>query len=460
MAPLNVTSINTKERIVLETVVGRSYNVLENPYVTPEKVNTKYPILMMNKIKTAITTPRKQDTEYISGNSLREIAEAFSVSVSASSEAMMFSASVSTDFAKETKSSSEMAYCKVLYLSIKRKESFAEVDEYKKHLDPRFVRDLNSLAPELFFKNYGTHLITDAWFGGRLEFNFSKEKKKNETKESVKTSVEAGFKKIFSTKVSTEFNKEVKEVFENSSIVARAVGGSGIAISDLESFGKEYGNWIKSLDKGDENWSFCGLPDENSLVPLWELTNNPSRRKELKDYYFKKASLTRNGLEKTELFVKDITFVNHSNRNQAIHSRPAGYILVDKDLNAGAKGDYIYLCYKLGEGKSDAITNCLMEETKNSKNAAANINQTSNRISSKYYRHGMDLNKGAGGNYIYLYYTKDTRFTPIKRMEVVFGDEEIAKEDWEVVFWAGSNQAGDCNKSVGGKYIYIYMKRS
>ena len=101
-----------------------------------------------------------------------------------------------------------------------------------------------------------------------------------------------------------------------------------------------------------------------------------------------------------------------------------------------------------------------MEETKNSKNAAANINQTSNRISSKYYRHGMDLNKGAGGNYIYLYYTKDTRFTPIKRMEVVFGDEEIAKEDWEVVFWAGSNQAGDCNKSVGGKYIYIYMKRS
>ena len=459
MAPLNVTSINAKERIDLETVVVRSYNVLQNAYVSPEKVNTQYPIVTMNKIRTAISKPRMQETEYMAGNSLREIAEALSVSVSANSEAMMFSASVSVDFEKETKSSSEMAYCKVLHLAIKRKESFAEGDKYKDHLDPNFVRDLESLAPELFFKKYGTHLITDAWFGGRLEFNFSKEKKMNESKESLKTSVEAGFKKIFSTKTSTDFSKEVKEVFENSTIVARAVGGSGIAISDLESFGKQYENWIKSLDKGEENWAFCGVPDKNSLVPLWELTNNFSRRKKLEDYYFKEAALTKNKLEKIEFFVKDITFVNHSNRNQAIHSRPSGYILVEKDLNAGAKGDYIYLCYKLGEGKSGAITNCVMEETKKPRSPASNIDMRNKGVWSKYYRHGMDLNKGAGGNYIYLYDTIDTRFSPIKLIEIVFGDEKIASEDWEVIFWAGSNQAADCNKSVGGKYIYIYMKR-
>lgn len=460
MAPLNVISINAKERIVLETVVGRSYNALKHAYLSPENVNTQYAVVNMNEITTAITKPKKQETEYLAGNSLKEMAEALSLSVSANSKAMMFSASVSVDFKRETKSSSEMAYCKVLHLAIKRKESFAEGDKYKEHLNTRFINDLDHLDPELFFEKYGTHLITDAWFGGRLEFNFSKEKKMNESKESIKTSVEAGFKKIFSTKTSTDFSKDVKEVFENSKIVARAVGGSGIAISDLESFGKEYGNWIKSIDKGEENWALCGVPHKSSLVPLWELSENPSRRAKLKKYYFEKAALVENGLEKKEYFVEAITFVNHSNRSQAIHSRPSGYVLVDKDLNAGAKGDYIYLCYRLGEDKSKAITNLVMEETKKSKSPATDIDMMNKGVRSKYYRHGMDLNKGAGGNYIYLYQTKDRSFPPIKLIEVVFGEEEIDSEDWEAVFWVGSNQAGDCNKSVGGKYIYIYMKRS
>lgn len=122
MAPLNVTSINAKERIVLETVVGRSYNALKHAYLSPENVNTQYAIVNMNEITTAITKPKKQETEYLAGNSLKEMAEALSLSVSANSKAMMFSASVSVDFKRETKSSSEMAYCKVLHLAIKERK--------------------------------------------------------------------------------------------------------------------------------------------------------------------------------------------------------------------------------------------------------------------------------------------------------------------------------------------------
>lgn len=458
MSPFKFESLTFAERVHLDTVVGKSYNVLKHGYVTPENVKIAYPILKANEIRTAMMPMITEKTNVITGNSLKEIAEEFSLSVSASASAMMFSASIAVDFKKETKSSTEMAYCKLWHLAIKKRESLANDDDYKKHLHPQFESDINNLTPEKFFEKYGTHLITEAWFGGRLEFNFSKEKQINETKEDIKTEVKAAYGKMASAKSASEIKKSTKDVFGSSDMTSQIVGGTSISVHSEESFVEEYKKWTASLAKS-ENLEFCALPSEGALVPLWELCKNPARARLLENYYKQIAASNGSMLAKAELYVKNIQFVNHSNATQAKRSCPDGYVLVDKDLNAGAKGDYIYMCYELGQGKSNSITNCLLDEASKAANPAHGIPWTIRGKRANYYRHSMDLNKGAKGQYIYFYHTKDTNFSPIKRMTVVFQDEKIAEEDWEVVRWGRTGQAGDCNKSVGGKYIYIYVNR-
>lgn len=73
-----------------------------------------------------------------------------------------------------------------------------------------------------------------------------------------------------------------------------------------------------------------------------------------------------------------------------------GYTLIDKDLNTGAGGDFIYLGYKKGEdGKKPIKELCITydNDRKPEKNGFTRIN--------------VDLNAGAGGKFIYLWYSRN-----------------------------------------------------
>lgn len=462
--------VNTKEPLVeLGTVVGKSYNTLESPYIIPRLVNTKNPVLDMSKAKLTTKYEKEDSTDYVVGDSLKEIADKFSASVTAQANIMLFSGSISTDFKRETKSEHEMAYCKATHLAIRKRINFTDVDQCKDLLTDKFKENLNSLDVETFFKRYGTHLIVEASLGGRLEFNFSREKKLHETKESLEVEVKAGLGKALKTETSISQSNALKELSNNNYTSSRVIGGMGLAITTFDSFNEQYKKWVDSLEN-EKNWQFCSIPNMDSLVPLWDFCETKDekgrkRRNELKRYYEEIVNLKGNVLQETELYVKDIMFVNHKNIHQAKANCPSDYILIDKDLNAGSGGDYIYLCYKLAPMKNKGrieeypITNCVMEETKDSKRSSTNNILISQNKRANYYRDGLDLNKGSGGNYIYFYHTKDRQYLPIKRLAVTFDSEPIAKEDWEIVYWKDSRMAADCNKSSGGDYIWIYMNR-
>lgn len=457
--------VNTVEKMEnLGTVVGTSYNALESPYIIPSHVNTKYPVLNMRNAKLTIKSEREDRTEYFVGDSLTEIADKFSASFSVESKILLFSGSISSDFKRETKSEHEMAYCKAMHLAIRKRINFRDVDQCKDLLTEKFKNHLESLDVATFFDRYGTHLIVEALLGGRLEFNFSREKKLHETKESLEVEIKAGVGDALSTKTSVSKSNALKELSSNNYTSTRVIGGRGLAITTFDSFNEQYKVWVNSLEN-ERNWQFCSIPNKNSLVPLWDFCKDAKRKKELKDYYEKISKAKGNVLQETELYVKDILFINHKNRHQARANRPSGYTMIEKDLNAGSGGDYIYLCYKLAPMESNGrieeypITNCVMEETKNSKRSSTNNILISQNKRANYYRDGLDLNKGSGGNYIYFYHTKDQQYLPIKRLAVTFDSEPIAKEDWEIVYWKDSRIAADCNKSSGGDYIWIHMKR-
>jgi len=73
-----------------------------------------------------------------------------------------------------------------------------------------------------------------------------------------------------------------------------------------------------------------------------------------------------------------------------------GYTLVDKDLNQGAGGDFIYLGYKKEENGKKPITDLCISydnDRKPEKNGFTRIN--------------VDLNAGAGGKFVYLWYSRN-----------------------------------------------------
>ena len=119
-------------------------------------------------------------------------------------------------------------------------------------------------------------------------------------------------------------------------------------------------------------------------------------------------------------------------------SCPSGYTKYYYNLNYGAGGDYVYLCYK--KGVRSPITGL---------NVIAG-NSTSFEIQSGYTKVNVDLNSGIGRDNIYLIYTKDTILPPIASITVNRG---ITPYIYPSPTWVRINT--NCNQNAGGMYIYI-----
>lgn len=150
-----------------------------------------------------------------------------------------------------------------------------------------------------------------------------------------------------------------------------------------------------------------------------------------------------------------------------------GHIKLNADLNKGAGGDYIYLTFTRdpaysyeNDGAHPPITYStplthLMVEAHTQ---FGNINDGAPPLNT--YRHlyefdgtksyHVDLNKGAGGRYIYGYVTREaTRGNPIKEVGVLYGKSStIQPPD---ASWIKVDR--DLNEGAGGDYIYFCFKR-
>jgi len=118
---------------------------------------------------------------------------------------------------------------------------------------------------------------------------------------------------------------------------------------------------------------------------------------------------------------------------------PAGYTKIPADLNAGAGGDYIYVCYKKGVGAP--ITSLFV--TRNGGAPPADP---------RYTRINVDLNDGAGGDYIWLWYTRDPDCAVVNDIIVQFGKNSRPPAGYT---WIGV----DLNDGAWGEYIWLSYRK-
>ena len=139
-----------------------------------------------------------------------------------------------------------------------------------------------------------------------------------------------------------------------------------------------------------------------------------------------------------------------------------GWLLVDYDLNKGAGGQYIYLMYKTGlanDPTNPPITDFYIKSTKDKNDHPNTITyqgRTYSRVSNLFGSSSFtssygDLNDGAGGRYIYLYYTTDDWDYPRGITTISFNDDTYG-----AVCGNGSTTPQDLNEGAGGEYIYMH----
>ncbi len=120
----------------------------------------------------------------------------------------------------------------------------------------------------------------------------------------------------------------------------------------------------------------------------------------------------------------------------------AGKTLIDVDLNKGAGGAWIYMSYCVGNSVNP-ITNLLIYES-NKKETWKTKTITHNGIKAVYSRLDIDLNKGAGGKYIYICSTRDKQFRPLTKLDVVVRGSGVVRAP----YWSGVRSVKASDKSV------------
>ncbi len=136
---------------------------------------------------------------------------------------------------------------------------------------------------------------------------------------------------------------------------------------------------------------------------------------------------------------------------------PASYTKINVDLNKGSGGKYIYLCYTKDSSKSP-LTGILAYAGVRFPNPPIGYPWSVVANSNGYGDPGTDLNEGAGGDWIYLYETRTlSQGSKIKQVAVVATSSSHYNPccGWKAV---NTNGKIDLNKGAGGKYIYVLYK--
>ena len=145
-------------------------------------------------------------------------------------------------------------------------------------------------------------------------------------------------------------------------------------------------------------------------------------------------------------YIGDLKIVTMSSGG---HVQPdPGYHLIPVDLNKNAGGKYIYLTYKRTDDLNEAIT---------SVSVIAGLT-SSYPIQRGHKKLTQDICDGAGPKYIYITYIKGGQhgWPPLDGLDVIFGR---TSHIYPPEHWVRDNQ--DCNDLAGGDYVYIcyHMKR-
>jgi len=138
-----------------------------------------------------------------------------------------------------------------------------------------------------------------------------------------------------------------------------------------------------------------------------------------------------------------ITDLNVTVADGPIVNPPSGFTQITVDLNQGSGGKYIYLDYQKG-GNKDPVSDIKV------------ISGEDAKCPSGYTKIDKDLNKGSGGEYLYLCFQRSSSASPVVDIRI-YSVEKDYQSLLSTPPYGYVSTKTDLNKGADGRFIYLYF---
>ncbi|MDR2808096.1 MAG: hypothetical protein LBB43_03715 [Spirochaetaceae bacterium] len=467
------------ERIAVtgdDTFLLYGYDVINSGYISRSDVKITRPILDLESVNAADMVRRTATTsskwESASGESVKELFESLNVTASAEYKGVVFSGKVSAEFSTSKNSTQTKRYAKGRGFHITQDEYLRNTapSVLKTLLDDTFKTDVNSKSAAYILDSYGTHLIARAYWGGEAEFNYSYTGSSLTNTQDITVALNATYGG-FTGSASTDAKNKATELNSNSSFTSSSRGGNNTSFMTAEQFTSGYDAWVQSVRSKPD---LCGIPNfNNDLIPIWTIAAevNPAKATQIKTEFDKRVE-TRGvalaGFKYTPPPSPDpvYTYVTSIDvRNTSSSDVPSGFTNLVKtdmynpgggsvlDANAKAGGSWLRIPYQTTarSHNREAIAEIDVVSTGSSSTRATRSGWTTIN---------MDLNKGAGGPYLWLMYRKVNQ-NDTQAIDFIGSYCESGAGSGQInsgYSWVGGRI--DLNKSAGGHYVYLTVHKS
>ncbi|WP_420751930.1 MAC/perforin domain-containing protein [Rhodococcus sp. O3] len=322
------------------------------------------------------------------------------------------------------------------------------VAEARELLLPAFKEDLESGSPDRLFATYGTHVLTGIVMGGALSQSTVTDQQQYNSSVAIDVAAKASFDIAVvrgSASISSEMKSAVSEFRKHSYVDYQAVGGDPTLRAGASDSKAKFDEWVASIPGDPAPIDFIPFAAWPSLVPVWELATSAARRRKLKEAYKGYAQAMSAKVDLLGPVVGKLQVITGGSRGIA---PPAGFEKIPVDLNRGAGGDFIFLCMqkltraRLSQAGINPITGLKVVYGKNTPAPAG------------YEKIDVDLNKGAGGEFVYLSYKRGEPEKAVRDIRIIHGNN--ASIEPPIPY---TKLPQDLNKGSGGDWIFACYAR-
>lgn len=277
--------------------LGCGYNVFSGKYADPFSITRPlfdYPTIepFQPDEKHSYLKPdlvhyralRQGDIKIFHGSSLQDYQHKLSASLKIDGGTAMFAGSVETEFDQTSRSTTTMEFTTAMDLYSRALLTLPDERELTPILRPAVRDDLEGGAdPQTLFERYGTHYLAKVVIGARASHSSATNTTRFTSSLSVAVAAEMHYKGLVGRLDATakaKYQSDLESFSKASKIQVRVRGG-------IEAYGRDiaergaYDKWLESVDDRPVFNDFA--PD--SLRPLWDLCEDPTRRRALADAY-------------------------------------------------------------------------------------------------------------------------------------------------------------------------------
>lgn len=395
-------------------------------------------------------------------STMEDISKSISSSVSGGASFALFGGEFTSTFSMQVSKHWEYMFSRIQLSHNAYRLRLPALAEMKKRLKPAIKQQLaqalsSEAAFHYFLDNYGTHFVNGVMVGAYCSIYTAYSKSSYKSKLEMQNSLKAHYTAINGS-VSSEIKSEFSKTSSKACTSIVSCGGGlipnrpeDLAMNAWQSKAADNPAWMGFAEGGS--------PQQSGLVPMYLLaeTSLQSRAQQWwKNYLLNHNWITDVGKALSDLNVNgDSSSASRGMTNTRANNKytllPDNNAPIDMNMKAG--GWYIYIG-ALYNNFGLSYTNCITDiQTIRGKNAVAPPGWT---------KLPLDLNRGAGGDYIYLCIERgNLEKTPIRNVSIVALDKMHSADiynGWDVVKDA-SGENSDLNRRAGGKYIYLLVNR-